>query len=142
MEFHNHTFTTCKRASEVIVKMLSLGHEFGSVSVADFYNLCGLRFVPEQDNYGWMIETLRNGNIFVSRTRDGWIIKLPEPVDIRKNNHDSTPYNISNDASNSSACPLNILINTDDLDQPDIILEETFKHIQKIKDRIVNVSIV
>ena len=56
--------------------MHELMHHYKVVSVADFYDLCGITGNYTDNKYGW--EDIRSATI--SHTRDGYIIKLPRAV--------------------------------------------------------------
>lgn len=65
-------------AGEVLEFLHDLLDEYGSVSVADFYEVSGLAADSEytDNSWGWFsLERCR-----VVRTRDGWEITFPEPV--------------------------------------------------------------
>ena len=63
-------------AEAVLDRMHELMHHYKVVSVADFYDLCGITGNYTDNKYGW--EDIRSATI--SHTRDGYIIKLPRAV--------------------------------------------------------------
>ncbi len=61
-------------AENVLSCMDEMLGTYGVVSVADFYELCGVDSNYTDNNYGWT--DIRSAQIV--RTRDGYIIKLPK----------------------------------------------------------------
>lgn len=61
-------------AEEVLSRMDELIDLYGSVSVADFYDLVGVTCEYTANKYGWT--DIRSA--YVERTRNGYIIKLPK----------------------------------------------------------------
>lgn len=62
-------------AEEVIDRMFELVSRYGSVSVADMYELVGLASTHTDNKWGW---TDLSG-AGVSRIRGGYLLDLPEP---------------------------------------------------------------
>lgn len=63
-------------AEEVLSRMDDLIATYGTVSVADFYDLVGVRCNYTDNKYGWT--NLRNANVV--RVRDGYMIKFPKAM--------------------------------------------------------------
>lgn len=63
-------------AEEVLVKMDEIVDKYGTISVADFYELVGVSGNYTDNKYGWT--NIRDAKVI--RTRDGFIIKLPRAV--------------------------------------------------------------
>lgn len=63
-------------AEEVLARMDELIDVYGTVSVADFYELVGASGSYTDNKYGWT--NIRDARVV--RTRDGYIIKLPRAV--------------------------------------------------------------
>lgn len=61
-------------AEEVIERMDELVETYGSVSVADYFDLLGMTGRYTDNNYGW--RDIRSAKVV--RTLDGWCIKLPK----------------------------------------------------------------
>lgn len=61
-------------AEEVLYRMDELIDRYGSVSVADFYDLVGITCNYTANKYGWT--DIRNA--YVDRVRNGYIIRLPK----------------------------------------------------------------
>lgn len=62
-------------AEEVIERMFDLLSRYDSVSVADLYELTGVRAAHTDQKWGWT--ELRGAN--ARRVRDGYLLDLPEP---------------------------------------------------------------
>lgn len=67
-------------AEEVLIKMEEYLDTYGTVTVGDFYEMCGLSSEYTDHKYGWT--SMRNVPPPV-RVRDGYIIKLPRALPIR-----------------------------------------------------------
>lgn len=63
-------------AEEVLARMDELIDVYGTVSVADFYELVGASGSYTDNKYGWT--NIRDARVV--RTRDGYIVKLPRAV--------------------------------------------------------------
>ena len=61
-------------AEEILFRMDELIELYGSVSVADFYDLLGVTRPYTENKYGWT--DIRNA--YVDRVRNGYVIKLPK----------------------------------------------------------------
>lgn len=73
-DYHNVSFDSEVDANDVLDQMCELIDLRGEVSVADLYDLAGLRSNKYTDNrYGW--KDLRTAQ--VARDRDGYYLKLP-----------------------------------------------------------------
>ena len=49
-------------------------------TVLNFYDYTGQKTTPADDRYGWT----NIGDVRPERTRDGWVIRLPKPMEIEK----------------------------------------------------------
>lgn len=66
-------------AQEVLARMDETLETYGTVSVLDYYDFCGISGSQFTDaKYGWT--DLRTAGI--ARCRDGWVIKLPKAIPI------------------------------------------------------------
>jgi len=65
-------------ADEVLTHLAELIASYGQASVADLYDLVGIPSNFVDQNFGW--EDL--GRAGVARTRDGWVLNLPKPIDL------------------------------------------------------------
>lgn len=63
-------------AEEVLSRMDELVSTYGIVSVADFYDLCGVTCQYTDNKYGWT--NIRNAQVV--RVRDGYMIKMPKAM--------------------------------------------------------------
>lgn len=66
-------------AEEVISQMDELIEIYDLVSVADVYDLVGIRSEYTDNNYGW--KNIRN--VEPIRVRDGYLLKFPKPIPIK-----------------------------------------------------------
>lgn len=63
-------------AEDVLTRMDELIATYGTVSVADMYDLCGVTPQYTDNKYGWT--NIRNASIV--RIREGYVIKMPRPL--------------------------------------------------------------
>lgn len=75
-DFKEITFRTRAEAEDIIERMYDILDTDGSVTVADFYSLSGIRSVYTDETYGW--KNLRA--VTVRKVRDDYIIVLPKPL--------------------------------------------------------------
>lgn len=62
-------------AAEVMVTLKDIADNYGSVSVADYYEMVGNDTKHTDHNYGWTLDTINRASIV--QTRGGYIIKFP-----------------------------------------------------------------
>lgn len=74
-DFEEIVLTSRIEAEEVVDRMNDLAERYGSVSVADLYELVGLKGTHADVKYGWT--DLRDAG--VARVRNGFLLDLPEP---------------------------------------------------------------
>lgn len=72
-DFNDIVINNRGEAEDVLSSMDELIENYGSVSVADFYDLVGITGNYTDNNYGWT--DIRSANVI--RVRDGYMIKLP-----------------------------------------------------------------
>ena len=72
------TLETRSEAEDVLTRMDELIDMYGSVSVADLYDLIGKSCNYTDNKYGWT--NIRNAEPV--RVRDGWMLKLPKATTI------------------------------------------------------------
>lgn len=77
-DFDEYVLANRVEAEEVLTQMDDLIDRYGTVSVADYCELIGVRSNYTDNNYGWA--NIRNASVV--RVRDGWVIKLPKAVPI------------------------------------------------------------
>ena len=70
-------YDDAKNAINYIRDSLAKYHVF---SVLNFYDLTGQQTTPADDRYGWT----SIGDIRPEKTRDGWVVRLPKPMEIEK----------------------------------------------------------
>jgi hypothetical protein len=71
--FEEIIFSSRGEAEDVLSKLSELVEDYGLVSVADFFDLCGLQSSFTDNKYGWT--SLKEA--FTERIRDGYVIRLP-----------------------------------------------------------------
>lgn len=64
-------------ASNVLVSLTEHADRYGSVSVADYYDMIGVESVYTDNNYGWTLESISRSNI--RPVRGGFVIVFAEP---------------------------------------------------------------
>lgn len=70
---------TRAEAEEVLTRMDELIDEYGTVSIADMYDLIGKSCAYTDNNYGWT--NIRNAEPV--RVRDGYMLKLPKALPLK-----------------------------------------------------------
>lgn len=73
--FENVVFLNKWNAEDVLAGLVERILEYQAVTVRDFYELSNIESEWTDNDYGWV--SLREA--YVDRTRDGWIIVLPNP---------------------------------------------------------------
>ena len=141
---YDFIFETRENAENTLSKLLYIADTYGSATLCDLDELCGLSSTYDHTKRFWTTTMIRGANIL--RVRDGWTIELPEPMckppesaKVRYRSYNN-PY--VKPTPKTPAEPLNIVIHTNDVDSPDETLADVFKYIYTIKDRMVNLSIM
>lgn len=62
-------------ASHVLTSLIEYADAYESVSVADYYDLIGVKTVYSDNNIGWTLATINRATIVAAQ--GGWIIKFP-----------------------------------------------------------------
>lgn len=71
------SFGSQKEAANVLHRLADILDQYGSVTVADFYDEVGLKDPYYSDiRYGWK----DIGDAYVVKVRSGWSISLPDPI--------------------------------------------------------------
>ena len=81
-------FATSKEANDVLDQMLVVMNDYGSVSVADYKDLCNIdvKTVYTDNGYGWTPEILNHMDpscSMVDHIQGGYTIKLPDPIKLK-----------------------------------------------------------
>jgi hypothetical protein len=77
-DFDDIVLPTRGEAEKVLDTMVEVWREYGSVRVADLYDLVGITSEYTDNNFGWV--DMRNAD--VSRVRSGYVLDLPKPVQL------------------------------------------------------------
>lgn len=75
-DYDEIVLNTRGEAEDVLARMDELVSTYGIVSVADFYDLCGITCQYTDNRYGWT--NIRNAQVI--RVRDGYMIKMPKAM--------------------------------------------------------------
>ena len=75
-DYENYVIPSRDEANEVLCRMDDLMSAYKTVSVADFYELVGVRCNYTDNKYGW--SNLRNARVVP--VRDGYVIELPKAM--------------------------------------------------------------
>lgn len=75
-DYENYVIPSRDEANEVLCRMDDLMSMYKTVSVADFYELVGVRCNYTDNKYGW--SNLRNARVVP--VRDGYVIELPKAM--------------------------------------------------------------
>ena len=71
------SFGSRKEAADVLHRLADILDQYGTVTVADFYDEAGLKNPYYSDiHYGWK----DIGDAYVVKVRSGWSISLPDPI--------------------------------------------------------------
>lgn len=139
------------RAVVILNGLMGIVEDYGVVSVADYYDIStnsNVAYDRTMHRYGWLENMLKKATI--DETSNGWTINLPSPLPIDPSplpidpNHiicsENTPR--FEPIAASTPEPLNICIHVNDLESPGTYISDVFNHISKIKDRMVNLTIM
>lgn len=129
----------CRADAEVILgKLRNIAELYGDVRVEDLLDISGVPHNYSKTNreHGWKKEALKS--VVIYRTRDAYEISFPVPILLTGNLENNS---IENHPTTEKE-PLCITIHINDLNDPDAVLADVFKHIYTIKDRMVNVTIM
>lgn len=77
-DFDDIILPTRGEAEKVLDTMVEVWREYGSVRVADLYDLVGITSDYTDNNFGWV--DIRQAD--VSRVRNGYVLDLPRPVSL------------------------------------------------------------
>ena len=72
---------TRKEAEDILSYINDIFEDYGSVSVADLYDLCGLTSRFKDNQIGWK-DPDSMAKMYIVRTRQGYQLKLPKPVEL------------------------------------------------------------
>ena len=129
-------FNTREQAETILNRLLDIAEDYHYVSVADLKDLCAIESHYLDNHLRWSESAVRGAEIL--RDFDGnWKIRLTIPGDDRptikkavyKSSYKSTPE------------PLNITINTNEIDDFDNVLVGVFRQVYTITDRAVFINI-
>lgn len=62
-------------AADVLGKLQEIADKYGSVTVADYYEMIGVHTEYTDNNYGWVVEDIARTNIL--RVPNGFVLSLP-----------------------------------------------------------------
>lgn len=74
-------FGTLGEAEDVLSCVLDIFKDYGSVSVADLYDLCGVPSNYKDNKIGWK-DSYSVSKMYILRTKYGYQLKLPKPVEL------------------------------------------------------------
>lgn len=137
---------TIEEANTFIDRMRDIAREFGDVTVADVKDLVGIFGTYSDTYYGWWIADIDDIKMHADEGNLEKInyITFPQPHSRKHSMRTDIPTdNPTPDTKPTTEKePLCITIHINDLDDPDAVLADVFKHIYTIKDRMVNVTIM
>lgn len=77
-------FDTQRDAEKVRDTLIKLAEDYGSASIADYYDICAVQYVYSDTRYGWCVKELKNSTIHCIMFEDfdsrGYTIDLPTPI--------------------------------------------------------------
>lgn len=71
-------FDTQRDAEKVHNTLIKLAEEYGSVSIADYYDICAVQYSYGDTRYGWYAKEIKNSTIHCISI--GYTINLPAPI--------------------------------------------------------------
>lgn len=74
--FDDIVFDKRSEAEEILSNLVEAIDSYGSVTVADFYDMAGINSDFPQHKYGWQ----NLGSACVERVREGYVLSLPRPM--------------------------------------------------------------
>lgn len=125
-------FNSRDEARDYLYKLLAKATDNGRVTVADI--LDDFKITPDDFDYEWSW-TPKDIRLAELVEEFDWSFKLPDPKRVC-----DTPTTSS--LPDPEIATLNIVLHANEVADPDAALTEIFKHIQSIKDRMVNLSIM
>ena len=135
-----YTFHSRKAAEEALDFLKRVVKDYGYVSLADLNDYCEIMSDYRENKFGWFKKAIDEAE--VQYTGNGWFIVMSKPVSIDPTYGTKISYREYTPAKSSTPEPLCITIHTNELDDVDATLAETFKYIYTIKDRMVNLTIM
>jgi hypothetical protein len=123
-------------AKETLNKLKRIAKEYGTVSLADYYEIREEDSSYIDNRIGWTYFMIKNTDI-ITDAHGCYHINFPRPITLDT----YVGYKPVNTKSTTPE-PLCITIHTKELDDVDATLAETFKYIYTIKDRMVNLTIM
>lgn len=127
---------------EILDKIKRIAETYGAVSLEDYKGLCDIKADYMDTKYGWLEHEIEDS--VICRDYYGYFINLPKPTLIHIDQNDTPKYTpfASKPSHDPELSTLNIVLHTNEVSDPDATLTEIFKHIQTIKDRMINISIM
>lgn len=125
-----------KDAANVLNRLKDIAYTYGHCTVADLMELYD-RGTPYTDSRRvWTVDDLKKAR--VCYTGSSYYLNLPEPQWVEMLTDDL----VEHETITPEPQPLNIVLHTNEVPDPNAALAEIFKHIQTIKDRTINISIM
>ena len=140
----DYGFISEDSAKNALDQLKRIAKTYGFATVADYYDICELHSSYTDNKVGWTYDTLNNITISCNN-RYSYEINLPSPIPLDTEYKPKSTYReYSHKYYNKKSTPepLCITIHTNELDDVDATLAETFKYIYTIKDRMVNLTIM
>ena len=134
-------FESLRNAKDCMARLYKIAKQYGIVTLNDYHEICtnGLTCGVYKDNkYGWSESQFNNARVEIDYL-DRWYINLPDPIPLYSEDHTTA---IEPEPSLPSPDILNITIMTNEIENPDKYISDVFTHISKVKDRMINITIM
>lgn len=140
-EYTKIYFKSRHKAVASLYKLRDLANNYGIVSVADYYEVCDdVPLCNYIDNkYGWPKMEIDLAHVALTERKD-WVIVLPYPS-LLEAEYDTKSSPTSYDKTPAPDI-LNITIMTNELESPGTYISDIFTQISKVKDRMINITIM
>lgn len=139
-------FATRNDAEEALDHMEEIAKDYGRVTLCDLKDLAGLTGKYLDIKYYWTAPMLKHAAVY--RVRDGWIIKLIDPIienkDIRSTIRYSGIYKSPNTVTPTKKPepkPVYIVINTEYVEDVDDTISSVFAHAATCFSREVHITV-
>ena len=129
-------FGTRDQAKTILNRLLEIAADYHYASVADLKDLCDIKSDYLDNKLRWSESTIRSAEV-LHEVYGTWKIRLPIPGD----DASAIKQAVYKSFHKPESEPLNISVDTNEIDDVDNVLAEVFKYVYTIKDRAVFINI-
>lgn len=131
-------FKNGKEALKYLRHLFNVAVANHHVLVSDVYDELGITVHDGDKMRGWTPTLVKAGNVVKKNGK--WTIEFPDTMHVTE--LEKHFYKISKPAPQTDPQPIYITIHTNEVSDLNTTITDIFKHIQTIKDRIVNLTIM